>query len=69
MADIPIECPNGSIEISVNLATAKDGNKALADARADATSQAKSQKRQLTGEYGTRRDGDVLAVVFPLKAL
>ena len=68
MADRPIDCPNGSIEIGINLAKTKDGNKALAEARERATAQAKAQGRQITGDYGTRRDGDMLAIVFPLKA-
>lgn len=68
MADRVIDCPHGSIEISINLATTRDGNKALEEARASATAQAKGQSRQITGDYGTRRDGDMLAIVFPLKA-
>lgn len=68
MADIVIDCPHGSIEISIDLAGASDGNKALAEAKASAVAQAKGQGRQITGDYGTRRDGDTLAVIFPFSA-
>lgn len=68
MADICINCPHGSIEITVNLAKTRDGNKALAEAETDARAQAKAQGRQLGEGYGTRRDGDTLSIVFPLKA-
>lgn len=67
MADREITSAHGSIEITIDLATAKDGNKALAEARASAAAQAKDERRQITGEYGTRRDGDKLVVIFPLK--
>lgn len=68
MADIDAPAPNGSIEIEINLASTKDGNKALAEAQQQAVAQAKAQGRQITGKYGTRRDGDALVVIFPLNA-
>lgn len=33
MTDRVIDCPHGSIEISINLATTRDGNKALTEAK------------------------------------
>lgn len=69
MADRSIDCPNGSISIEINLAKTRDGNKALAGATAKATAQAKAEGRALAEGYGTRRDGDTLAVIFPLKAV
>jgi hypothetical protein len=68
MADINIDCPNGSVEVVVNLASARDGNQALADARAQAATRAKADGRKLSGNYGTRRDGDLLTIVFPFAA-
>lgn len=68
MADRSINCPHGSVEIVINLAKTKDGNKALAEATAKAAAQAKAQGRALGEGYGTRRDGDMLAIIFPLKA-
>lgn len=68
MADRNIVCPHGSIEIEVNLTSIKDGNKALADATAEAAVQAKAQGRTLANGYGTRRDGDMLTIIFPLRA-
>lgn len=68
MADRSIDCPHGSIEIKINLATTKDGNKALAEAAAKAMAQAKAEGRALAEGYGTRREGDMLALIFPLKA-
>jgi len=65
MADIKVHAPDGAIEIEVNIATAKSGNEALADARAKAAAQAKAEGRKIAGYYGTRRDGDILTIIFP----
>lgn len=68
MADIGIGVPYGSIEVEIHLATTRDGNKALAEAAASAKAQAKAQGRDLGDGYGTRREGDTLAIIFPLRA-
>lgn len=69
MADRSIDCSHGSIEIEINLAKSKDGNKALSEATAKAVAQAKADGRSLGEGYGTRREGDTLAIIFPLKAV
>lgn len=67
MADKVIAAPFGSVSVTISLKTAKDGNKALAEARANAVQQAAAQGRKLNGDlYGTKRDGDDLTITFPL---
>lgn len=68
MADRSIDTKHGSIEIVVDLKTARDGNTALREATAEAEAQAKAQRRKLRPGYGTRRDGDTLYIIFALQA-
>lgn len=68
MADRSIGIEHGPIEIVVDLKTARDGNKALKEATADAEVQAKSQGRKLMPGYGARREGDKLTIIFALQA-
>lgn len=68
MADRSIDTKYGSIEVAVDLKTARDGNTALKEATADAETQAKAMKRKLRPGYGTRREGDTLYIVFALQA-
>lgn len=64
MADRPIDTKYGAIEVKVDLATAKEGNQALAAAQDAAKAEASREGRKLRPGYGTRRDGNVLTIIF-----
>lgn len=64
MADIQIDTKYGAIEVKVDLAAVKDGNQALAAAQEAAKTKASREGRKLRPGYGTRRDGNVLTIIF-----